>query len=127
MKPDTCEHIELRRRRDQSEPEFLADLSHQLHTPLNVMVGYNDMLRDGMFGPLGEEQVEMLQTIRDYSVQLLTTVRHIADLLAAQAKSREAACVGLRSWDFKRRRNIRPSTPPHRYLVGPRRASHQAR
>lgn len=59
--------------------ELLARVSHELRTPLSVILGYIEMLRMGVFGPLSVEQRPPAQEIFD-SVNHLTNL--INDLLS---------------------------------------------
>ena len=40
--------------------EFLANMSHELRTPLNAILGFSQVLRAQMFGPVNEKQAEYL-------------------------------------------------------------------
>lgn len=65
-----------------AETATLAELSHDLRTPLNVIVGYLDMLLDGAFGPLQSEQIDTLERIRSCSVDLTDPIQRLTDALA---------------------------------------------
>jgi signal transduction histidine kinase/HAMP domain-containing protein len=41
---------------DHQKTDFMATVSHELRTPLTSINGYLELLHDGDFGPLGEEQ-----------------------------------------------------------------------
>jgi len=60
--------------------EFVAMMSHELRTPLNPIIGYADLLLDGGFGPLNEEQIDALQRMQRSSHGLLKLINEILDL-----------------------------------------------
>jgi PAS domain S-box-containing protein len=51
--------------------DFLAVVTHELKTPLNVITGFADLLRDGEAGPLTDAQARHLDRIRAGARQLL--------------------------------------------------------
>jgi PAS domain S-box-containing protein len=70
------EHAEAANR---SKSRFLANMSHELRTPLNAIIGFTDLMRQEMFGPLGNERYEEYVTLIYDSGQLLLDL--ISDLL----------------------------------------------
>lgn len=64
---------------DRIKSEFLATLSHELRTPINVIVGYADLLLDNGFGALQAEQNHAVQQIRNAAYNLHKYVSHILD------------------------------------------------
>jgi PAS domain S-box-containing protein len=57
-----------------AKSDFLAVVTHELKTPLNVITGYADLVRDGEAGPLTEAQARHLDRIRAGARQLLGMV-----------------------------------------------------
>jgi signal transduction histidine kinase len=69
-------------RANRSKSEFLANVSHELRTPLNAVVGFVDMLRDGVYGELPPRQVNPINRIASSSTHL----RHLVDQVLDIAK-----------------------------------------
>jgi signal transduction histidine kinase len=65
---------------DRLKSNFLATVSHELRTPLTSIIGYSEMLREGMAGPLAGEQTEFVNTIHDKGEQLLELIKGLLDL-----------------------------------------------
>ncbi|AKT37363.1 sensor histidine kinase [Chondromyces crocatus] len=65
---------------DRLKSSFLATVSHELRTPLTSIMGYSEMLAEGIGGPLNVEQREFVQTIRTKSDQLLGLIMSLLDL-----------------------------------------------
>jgi signal transduction histidine kinase len=60
---------------------FLATVSHELRTPLTSVIGYSEMLLEGMAGPVTDEQREYLTTIlgkSDHLLRLITSMLELA-------------------------------------------------
>ena len=73
--------------RDQAEfanrakSEFLANMSHELRTPLNAIIGFSDMIRRQMLGPVGNPKyLEYVNDINASGVHLLELINDILDL-----------------------------------------------
>ncbi|WP_437734716.1 sensor histidine kinase [Sorangium sp. So ce1335] len=65
---------------DRLKSNFLATVSHELRTPLTSIMGYGEMLAEGIGGPLTDEQREFVETIRSKSEQLLGLIMSLLDL-----------------------------------------------
>jgi signal transduction histidine kinase len=65
---------------DRLKSNFLATVSHELRTPLTSIIGYSEMLVEGLAGELTTEQREFVQTIRDKGDQLLALIKGLLDL-----------------------------------------------
>ena len=50
-------------RASHAKSDFLASVSHDLRTPLNIITGYAQLLQEGTFGPVTEEQGDALGRI----------------------------------------------------------------
>lgn len=65
---------------DQMKSNFVASVSHELRTPLTSVIGYSEMLLEGMAGQLSDEQQEYVQTIMEKGESLLSMISQILDL-----------------------------------------------
>jgi signal transduction histidine kinase/putative methionine-R-sulfoxide reductase with GAF domain len=68
------------RQLDQHKMEFMSLISHEMRTPLNAIIGYAQMLKDGFSGELNEQQSADVQTIADSADRLLSMVEETLDL-----------------------------------------------
>jgi CheY-like chemotaxis protein/nitrogen-specific signal transduction histidine kinase len=60
--------------------EFIANVSHELRTPLHAIVGYVELLEDGIYGSLTDEQAQTIRYIHDSARDLLDLVNNLLDL-----------------------------------------------
>jgi two-component system sensor histidine kinase BarA len=79
---------------DRLKSNFLATVSHELRTPLTSILGYSEMLAEGIGGELAGEQLEFVQTIREKGEQLLALIKSLLD----QSKI-ESGTMSLRMGD----------------------------
>lgn len=64
---------------DRLKSSFLATVSHELRTPLTSVIGYSEMLLEGLAGDMNEEQREYVKTIMDKGENLLSLISGILD------------------------------------------------
>jgi len=55
-------------------------MSHELRTPMNAIIGFTDLLIEGVFGELNKEQKEYIMDIEDSSKHLLDMITHILNI-----------------------------------------------
>ncbi len=66
---------------EQAITEFLANASHELRTPLNAILGFSEMMKEEMFGPLGNEKYkEYITDIHASGQSLLNLIKDILDM-----------------------------------------------
>ena len=73
------------KRANRAKGDFLAKMSHELRTPLNSIIGFTGILRQGMAGPLTEEQAKQLGMVDASSRHLLELINEILDLERIEA------------------------------------------
>lgn len=74
---------------DQMKSSFLAMVSHELKTPLTSVIGYSEMLIDGVAGELNAEQQRYLGTIKDKGENLLDLIGSLLDLSRIESGAME--------------------------------------
>ncbi len=84
---------EARRRAEaanMAKSQFLATMSHELRTPLNAILGFSDLMRGEMLGPVGNEAYKTyLSDIHSSGQHLLRIINDILDLSRIEAGKRE--------------------------------------
>lgn len=65
---------------DRLKSNFLATVSHELRTPLTSIIGYSEMILEGIAGDINEEQRDFLNTIHEKGEQLLELIKSLLDL-----------------------------------------------
>jgi signal transduction histidine kinase len=70
---------------DQLKAEFVSVASHELKTPINVIIGYLQLLEEEVYGPLTKRQLEILKTLEGQADSLSRLVHHLLDVSRFQA------------------------------------------
>ena len=66
---------------DRSKSAFLANMSHELRTPLNAVIGFSDVMKREIFGPVGNPKyIEYVNDINASGLHLLELINDILDL-----------------------------------------------
>jgi signal transduction histidine kinase len=65
--------------------EFLANMSHELRTPLNAVLGYAELIQDGIYGELPGKIHDVLERIQQNGRHLLGLINDVLDLSKIEA------------------------------------------
>lgn len=88
----TCAESELKRSLVRSEAdariraEILAELAHELRTPMSAVCGFSDMMRHQEFGPLPPRYREYAEDIHRAGMNVLQVLNGFLDLAKAEAR-----------------------------------------
>jgi signal transduction histidine kinase len=70
---------------DKLKAEFVSVASHELKTPINVIIGYLQLLDEGVYGPLTPQQHEIHKTLGLQANNLLRLVKQLLDVSRFEA------------------------------------------
>jgi signal transduction histidine kinase len=70
---------------NRHKSEFLANMSHELRTPLNAVIGFSEVLQQGMVGEMNDKQGEYINYIHTSGSHLLSLINDILDLSKVEA------------------------------------------
>jgi signal transduction histidine kinase/CheY-like chemotaxis protein len=76
-------------RANKLKSEFLANVSHELRTPLSAIIGFSQILLDGIDGPVNEEQQQDIVQVNKSGQSLLALINQILDLSKIEAGKME--------------------------------------
>jgi len=75
---------------NQAKSEFLASMSHELRTPLNAILGFSEILKAQLYGPLGHAKyVEYAEDVYKSGAHLLDLINDVLDLSKIDAGKME--------------------------------------
>ena len=86
LQADLLEAREAAEALEESQRRFLATMSHELRTPLNAIVGFSDILKQELFGPMGHDKHrEYVGLIQESGRHLLNVVNDMLDMSRIEA------------------------------------------
>lgn len=77
--------LDKQRELDRMKSNFLAMMSHELRTPLTSIIGYSEMLLEGMAGEMQKDQREFVGTIREKGEALLDLIQSLLEISKIEA------------------------------------------
>jgi signal transduction histidine kinase len=75
----------------RAKSNFLASMSHELRTPMNAILGFTEMIRDGLYGEIPPEIQDPVSDIHTCGKQLLGLINNVLDLSKIEAGHMELA------------------------------------
>jgi cell cycle sensor histidine kinase DivJ len=78
---------------------FLANMSHELRTPLNAIMGFSDIMRQRLFGPMSDRYAEYAELIHESGAHLLELINDVLDMSKIEAERFELAREGFDARD----------------------------
>jgi PAS domain S-box-containing protein len=91
--------VERLRDVDQVKDAFVSSVSHELRTPITSILGYIEMLEEGVYGDLTREQLDAVRRVATNSTRLLSL---ISDLLTLSRVQEDAIGMADRVVDLRR-------------------------
>ena len=79
---------ELAEAASRTKSEFLSIMGHELRTPLNAIIGFSDVIKNEMFGAVGERYKDYTGEINESARHLLELINNILDISNAQVGHR---------------------------------------
>jgi len=70
---------------DRLKSEFITNMSYELRTPINSIVGFTEMLQGGFFGEVNDKQMEYLSNIHSASNELSNMIADVLDIAVVEA------------------------------------------
>ncbi|MBA4804610.1 MAG: HAMP domain-containing histidine kinase [Brevundimonas sp.] len=72
--------------REVGKSRFLATMSHELRTPLNAVLGFSDIMRQRLFGPVPDRYADYAESIHEAGGHLLDLINDLLDVSKIEAE-----------------------------------------
>ncbi len=72
---------------NRAKTEFIANMSHEIRTPRSAILGFSEVLLDGLIGTLNEKQKEYVNNILNSGDRLQDLMLNILDISEAESGS----------------------------------------
>ena len=72
--------------REAGKSRFLANMSHELRTPLNAVLGFSDIMRQRLFGPMPDRYAAYVDNIHEAGGHLLELINDVLDVSKIEAE-----------------------------------------
>ncbi|WP_420628829.1 GAF domain-containing protein [Candidatus Leptofilum sp.] len=85
---------------DELKSSFLANMSHELRTPLNSVIGFTDVMLEGLDGPLTDAMETDLKIIQSNGQHLLDLINDVLDMAKIEAGRMELSLGKINIYDM---------------------------
>jgi GAF domain-containing protein/DNA-binding response OmpR family regulator len=95
---------------DRLKSQFLAHMSHELRTPLNSVIGFSEVLIDGLVGEITPEQMECAENILTSGEHLRALINDVLDFSKIEAgrMTLDIRTFDVQGWLEEAQRTITP-------------------
>lgn len=83
---------------NQAKTNFIATISHELRSPLTVIMGYSDLLLRGFFGDLSTEQRETLEQVRIRVDLMNNIIKNVIMIASIESQNLQTALEPQEMW-----------------------------
>jgi cell cycle sensor histidine kinase DivJ len=90
---------EIAEQQNAGKSRFLASMSHELRTPLNAIMGFSDIMRQRLFGPISERYTDYAELIHESGAHLLELINDVLDMSKIEADRFELVREGFDARD----------------------------
>ncbi len=97
--------------------EFLGVISHELRTPVNVILGYLRMVQERILGEINPDQAKALETVARHSNELLMTIESIMEATKIEAGAVVTETRPVNLFAFMENLKSQYATPPNKELT----------
>lgn len=80
---------------NQTGKGWISKVSHEARTPLNAILGFTELLREGVYGPVTQQQYEVLDKIEDSSHTLYHLINRTIELGRIVSGCRQAQITSV--------------------------------
>ncbi len=104
---------------DESKSQFITMVTHELKIPMTSIRGYADLIRQGTVGPVSDQQVQFLDTIRNNVDRMADLVSDLSDISRIDTGRLKVTCEALPVGEYLRETvaNLRPQFDEKRQKV----------
>jgi signal transduction histidine kinase len=94
----------------EAKTQFISVVTHELRIPMTSIKGYADLLRQGVVGPVNEQQVSFLDVIRNNVERMSVLISDLSDISKIESGKIKLACalIPLKVYIDEALRNLRP-------------------